>query len=397
MKQIMDINRKVGTKALLAVALASLLVGVGVSQSLDSFFTSPTPSYSAATSPGLPDFVTLARKLKPVVVNVSATRVSGKMQQTPGPSEGADPFGEFWGFFGEPPPGRSSRQKSLGSGFIIERNGTILTNYHVVGNAEKIVVKLADKREFAAKVVGQDPKTDLAVIKIDAKTDLPTAALGDSDKLQVGEWVMAVGNPFGLDNTVTSGIVSAKGRHIGASPYDNFIQTDASVNPGNSGGPLINMRGEVVGISAAIVTQTGGNIGIGFATPVNLAKELLPQLKEKGKVTRGSLGVAIQMVTPTIAESLGMDKAWGALVASVAKGGPADRAGIRVGDVIIDFDGKEIKESDDLPMIVARTPVEKRVPVKVLREKKEVTVPVIVGELKEEKPPGPRKGKGPVG
>jgi serine protease Do len=202
--------------------------------------------------------------------------------------------------------------------------------------------------------------------------------------LEVGEWVLAIGNPFGLDHTVTSGIVSATGRHIGAGPYDNFIQTDASINPGNSGGPLVNLRGEVVGLNTAIFSRTGGNIGIGFAIPINLAKELLPQLKSKGKVTRGWLGVVIQRVTPEIAESLGLNRSQGALVASVSKDGPAERSGVKVGDVIIDFDGKEIKESNELPLVVARTPVNSRVRLRIIRDKKEVVLSVTIGELKEE-------------
>ncbi|MBI2992433.1 MAG: Do family serine endopeptidase, partial [Deltaproteobacteria bacterium] len=277
------------------------------------------------------------------------------------------------------------RQKSLGSGFIIDRDGSILTNNHVVENAQKIVVKLADGQEYEAKVVGRDPKTDIAVIKINAKGNLPVAGLGDSDRLEVGEWVMAIGNPFGLDNTVTSGIVSAKGRQIGQGPYDNFIQTDASINPGNSGGPLINLNGEVVGINTAIFSRTGGNIGIGFAIPTNLVQELLPQLKGNGKVTRGYLGVAIQKVTPEIAESLGMNRARGALVADVSKDGPAEKAGVAVGDVILEFDGREVTGSTDLPILVARTAVNKKVRLKVLRDKKEVTLTAAVGELKEEK------------
>ncbi|HBA40920.1 MAG TPA: peptidase, partial [Deltaproteobacteria bacterium] len=240
-------------------------------------------------------------------------------------------------------------------------------------------------------------KTDIAVIKINAKGNFALPSLGDSDQLEVGEWVMAIGNPFGLDSTVTAGIVSAKGRHIGAGPYDNFIQTDASINPGNSGGPLINLRGEVVGINTAIFSRTGGNIGIGFAIPINLVKELLPQLKGKGKVTRGYLGVLIQKITPEIAESLGLEKAWGALVANVSKDGPADHAGVKVGDVIIEFDGKEIKESNDLPIIVARTPVDKKARLKVLRDKKEVTLTVTVGELKDEEVVASTKEKGELG
>jgi serine protease Do len=208
---------------------------------------------------------------------------------------------------------------------------------------------------------------------------------------------MAIGNPFGLDSTVTSGIVSAKGRHIGQGPYDNFIQTDASINPGNSGGPLINLRGEVVGINTAIFSRSGGNIGIGFAIPINLVKELLPQLRGKGKVTRGYLGVLIQKVTPEIAESLGMDKGRGALVANVSKDGPAEKAGVKVGDVIIEFDGKEIKDSGDLPIIVARTPVDRKVRMKVLRDKKELQLTVSVGELKDEEVVASAPEKGELG
>jgi serine protease Do len=341
--------------------------------------------------------------MRPMVVNISTTQLSdtrgGGSQEFGSPFGEEDPFNDFWRrFFGGPLPRGPQRQRSLGSGFIIDSDGSILTNNHVVENAQKIVVKLLeDDKEYEAKVIGRDAKTDIAVIKINTKTNLPTASLGDSDRLEVGEWVVAIGNPFGLDSTVTSGIVSAKGRHIGQGPYDNFIQTDASINPGNSGGPLINLRGEVIGINTAIFSRTGGNMGIGFAIPVNLAKELLPQLRGKGKVTRGYLGVLIQKVTPEIAESLGMDKNSGALVANVSKDGPADKAGVKVGDVIVEFDGKEVKDSGDLPIIVARTPVEKKVRMKVLRDKKEITLNVAVGELKEEEVVASVPEKGELG
>jgi serine protease Do len=352
-------------------------------------------------SPGqLPDFVELAKKMRPVVVNISTTQVSeGRGQPEFGNPFGEDdPFNDFWKrFFGGPVPRGPQRQRSLGSGFIIDADGSILTNNHVVENAQKIVVKLSDEQEYEAKVVGRDAKTDIAVIKINTKNGLTAAGLGDSDNLEVGEWVMAIGNPFGLDSTVTSGIVSAKGRHIGQGPYDNFIQTDASINPGNSGGPLINLRGEVVGINTAIFSRSGGNIGIGFAIPINLVKELLPQLRGKGKVTRGYLGVLIQKVTPEIAESLGMDKGRGALVANVSKDGPAEKAGVKVGDVIIEFDGKEIKDSGDLPIIVARTPVDRKVRMKVLRDKKELQLTVSVGELKDEEVVASAPEKGELG
>ena len=390
MKEPIELHRKLGLKTLGAVALVFLLLGLGAGGKLAGLADRPTLAFSAGVPQGLPDFVTLARKLKPVVVNISATQKMTPPQKPPNGFD-QDPSEDFWDrFFGENPhSGPPRRQKSIGSGFIIEHDGTILTNYHVVANAEKIVVKLVDDREFQAKVIGKDPKTDVAVIKIDAKMDLAIAPLGDSDRLEVGEWVMAIGNSFGLDSTVTSGIVSAKGRHIGAGPYDNFIQTDASINPGNSGGPLINLRGEIVGINAAIVTQTGGNMGIGFATPINVVKELLPELKKKGKVTRGALGVVIQEVTPSIADSLGMDKARGALVAAVSTGGPAEHAGIKIGDVITEFDGKKVKDANELPLMVAQTAVSKNVLVKILRDKKESIASVTIGELKEEQAPSP--------
>jgi serine protease Do len=404
-------NRQVRVKVLFIVAVVSLLAGLGVSGGLDWFAgtrlvnlwggtSNPEAARPIVTPQGLPDFVNLAKQLSPIVVNVSTTQVSqggGQGFESPFGGGEEDPFGDFWRrFFGGPGPRGQFRQKSLGSGFIIDKDGSILTNNHVVDNAQKIIVKLADEREFEARVVGKDSKTDVAVIKINAKDNFPVAALGDSDRLEVGEWVMAIGNPFGLDNTVTSGIVSAKGRHIGG-PYDNFIQTDASINPGNSGGPLINLRGEVVGINSAIYSRSGGNIGIGFAIPINLVKELLPQLKGKGKVTRGYLGVLIQRVTPEIAESLGINRPRGALVADVTKGGPAETAGIKVGDVITEFDGKEIKDSNELPIVVARTAVDKKVLVKVVRDKKEITFTIPVGEMKDEEVVASTAEKGELG
>lgn len=400
----------VSIKGVFLIALTSLAVGLGISGSLD--WLAPSRALNllgdagkpeARTPSGLPDFVVLAKKLKPIVVNISTTTQvsegrSGAPQEFGSPFGEDDPFNDFWRrFFGGPLPRGPQRQRSLGSGFIIDTDGSILTNNHVVENASKIVVKLADDQEYEAKVVGRDPKTDIAIIRINAKTNLQAANLGDSDLLEVGEWVIAIGNPFGLDSTVTSGIVSAKGRHIGQGPYDNFIQTDASINPGNSGGPLLNLRGEVIGINTAIFSRTGGNIGIGFAIPINLVKELLPQLRGKGKVVRGYLGVLIQKVTPEIAESLGMEKSQGALVANVSKDGPAEKAGVKVGDVIVEFDNKEVKDSGDLPIIVARTPVDKKVRMKVLRDKKEISLNVAVGELKEEEVVATAPEKGELG
>ncbi|HET9917992.1 MAG TPA: DegQ family serine endoprotease [Candidatus Binatia bacterium] len=398
----------VSFKGAVLVALVSLVVGLGISGSLDWLspgravnFLDDSGSPESRLSGGLQDFVVLAKKMKPLVVNISTTQVSegrGAGQEFGSPFGEDDQFNDFWRrFFGGPTPRGPQRQRSLGSGFIIDSDGSILTNNHVVENASKIVVKLSDDQEYEAKVVGRDAKTDIAVIKINAKSSLPAANFGDSDNLEVGEWVVAIGNPFGLDSTVTSGIVSAKGRHIGQGPYDNFIQTDASINPGNSGGPLINLRGEIVGINTAIFSRTGGNMGIGFAIPINLVKELLPQLRGKGKVTRGFLGVLIQKVTPEIADSLGLEKAQGALVANVSKDGPADKAGVKVGDVIVEFDGKEVKDSGDLPIIVARTPVDKKVRMKVVREKKEVVLGVAVGELKDEEVVASAPEKGELG
>jgi len=332
------------------------------------------------------DFTELARKVSPAVIHISTIRVGDAGPLFRAPFGGEDPFSEFWKrFFGAPLPYRDLfRPRGFGSGFIIDPEGFILTNNHVVENARKIVVKLSDKREMEARVIGADPKTDIALIKIDAKGSLPAAPLGDSGMLEVGEWVLAIGNPFGLDLTVTSGIVSAKGRNIGAGRYDNFIQTDASIDPGNSGGPLVNMEGEVVGVNTTILSRSGGNIGIGFAIPINQVKELLPQLKEKGMVVRGWLGVAIQRVSPAIAESLGLEGARGALVASVSKGGPAEHGGVKVGDVITEFDEKVIKDSNDLPRMVASKPVGKEVQLKVIRDGKEVALAVTIGEQKGE-------------
>ena len=385
----------VGIRLLVAASLLSLIIGAGVSGLIEHYGTHtdlaqaagvPASEARAVTPQSLPDFASLAKKLGPAVVNVSTSGVRRTAQEGPNPFGDDDSLNQFWQrFFGGriPRGGGAQRQKGLGSGFIIDRDGTIVTNYHVVDGADKIVVTLSDGRTFDGKVLGKDEKTDVAVVKITANHDLPTAALGDSDRLEVGEWVMAIGNPFGLDHTVTSGIVSAKGRHIGAGPYDDFIQTDASINPGNSGGPLINLRGEVVGINTAIFSGTGSNIGIGFAIPVNLVKDELSQLKSKGKIVRGFVGVTIQKVTPDLADSIGLKQATGALVADVSKDGPADRAGIKTGDVITEFDHKDIKDSADLPLLVARTAPGKTVPVKILRNSKDMTLNVAVGEMKE--------------
>lgn len=392
-------------RALLIVSLVLVLIGVGINEGLDNLIGISQNAFQkiraaekqgAASSNGIISFVPLVKKLKPVVVNISATQISEEGQSPPSPPGESDPYNDFWRrFFGN--QGGRSRQQSLGSGVIIASDGYILTNDHLVEDAEKIVVKLStDDREYPAKVIGKDTKIDIALIKINAQ-NLPVAPLGDSDRLQVGEWVLAIGNSFGLDSSVTYGIVSAKERRIGEGPYDSFIQTDAKINPGNSGGPLINMQGEIVGINTAIFSESGGSLGIGFAIPINIVRDILPQLKSKGKVTRGWMGVVIQRVTPEIAESLGLDKTQGALVSQVIQNGPGERAGIKSGDLIIEYDGKEIKDANDLPILIARTAPEKQVQVKVLRDGKELSIPVTLGELKDESVVASTKEKGAWG
>jgi len=326
---------------------------------------------------GLPDFSRLVEALAPAVVNIS-TESEDKTEMPQSPHHG---FG-----FGDPfEPYQHGPRRSLGSGFVYDKDGYIITNAHVVEDASKIVVRLNDEREFEAEVVGSDTKTDLAVIRIKGAENLVPVSLGDSDKLKVGEWVVAIGNPFALDHTVTAGIVSAKGRQINRrNPYDDFIQTDAAINPGNSGGPLVNLSGQVVGINAAIFSQGGGNIGIGFAIPINMARNVVPQLRSEGHVTRGWLGVKIQPVDKDIAGSLGLAEAKGALVAEVFPDSPASKAGLEVGDVIVKFDSIDVGKSTDLPSIVAGTPVGKEVEVVVIRGNEQKTFTVNVAKLADE-------------
>ena len=363
-------------KILICMALAgSLLFGIGVARDV-----------SAQT--GIPDsFAELVAKEGHVAVNISTTKVvKGFSRSLPFPGrEFRDFFGDefFRRFFGEIPE-REMRQRSLGSGVVVSEDGYIVTNNHVVADAEEIVVTFSENERYEAKIIGRDPKTDLALIKIQVDKPIRAARLGDSDKLRVGDWVVAIGNPFGLGNTLTAGVVSAKGRVIGAGPYDNFIQTDASINPGNSGGPLFNLDGQVIGINSAIFTQSGVNIGIGFAIPINMAKSVMSQLKEKGRVVRGWLGVVIQTVTPEIKEKFGLKTAEGALVGEVNNGGPAEKGGLRRGDVIITFDGKKVETMNSLPPMVAETPIGKDAEIVVIREGKEKTLRVKIGELPEE-------------
>ena len=339
----------------------------------------PAPAAAAATVPQ-PNWVELTRALKPAVVNISTRRVEERVQFQ-------NPFGDneqlqqFFKRFGEQQPPRRT-VRSMGSGFLINPAGYIVTNNHVVEGATDIRVKMADGRDMAGKIVGRDPKTDLALLKVEA-TGLPVIPLGDSTQLQVGEPVMAIGNPFGLERTVTTGIVSATGRVIGQGPYDDFIQTDASINPGNSGGPLINTRGQAVGINAAIFSQTGGSVGIGFAIPVNQAKAVVTQLVASGKVTRGWLGVTIQPLTAELAKGFNVTTGTGALVAGVQDGSPAARAGLKAGDIITQYDGQKVATSADLPKLVAATVVGRQVPVAVVREGKTVALNVTIAQMDE--------------
>ncbi len=354
----------------LAILLSALLLGCAAA------LCSP-----AAAAP--PDFAELADQLMPSVVNISSSKTA-KRRAAPVPQPGqpgGDLFDEFFErFFRGTPEQQPRPQQSLGSGFIISADGFILTNDHVVSGADKVKVHLSDGRNFTAEVKGLDPKLDLALLKIDTGETLPVARLGDSDTLRVGEWVMAIGNPFGLNQTVTVGIVSAKGRVIGAGPYDNFIQTDASINPGNSGGPLFNLQGEVVGINSAIVAD---GQGIGFATPINAAREVLSQLREEGRVTRGYLGVSIQNIDEELAASFGLDEARGALVADVVEDSPAAKAGIARGDIILAFEDQPIETANDLPRLVAATPVGRKAKLTIWRDGATRAITVAVGRLPE--------------
>ncbi len=355
-----------------AVALGDLLAQRGA----------PAAQAAVAPAQGAPaTFADLAERLSPAVVNIRVTKVERTGLAGPGVEEDA-PFGPYFErFFGKGPQGRPVPMRGAGSGFIVSPDGYVVTNNHVVEGAREIVVTLADRAEYPATVVGRDPKTDLALLKIHPTKDLPAVALGDSDRLRVGDWVVAIGNPFGLANTVTAGIVSAKGRVIGAGPYDDFIQTDASINPGNSGGPLFNLRGEVVGINTAVVAS---GQGIGFAIPVNTVKRVVPELKAAGRVARGWLGIAVQEVTADLQKTLALPDRKGALVADVAVGGPAERGGVRRGDLIRRYDGKPVEDSAHLPAAVAATPAGKKVTMTVLREGKEQDLAVTIGRMPAE-------------
>jgi serine protease Do len=334
------------------------------------------------------NFSQLAKDAKPSVVNirtVSTVKGGGKVFEhffgVP-PNGRKNPFEEFWGPFQDDQPQRDFKQRSLGSGFIIDKEGYIVTNNHVVENADQIKVKLADEKEYDAELVGRDPKTDLALIKISANTELSPIRMGDSDKTNVGNWVVAIGSPFGLEQTVTAGIVSAKGRIIGFGPYEDFIQTDASINPGNSGGPLINMQGEVVGINTAIVAS---GQGIGFAIPINMAKDIVAQLKSSGEVTRGWLGVGIQDLSAELKQYYGVEGDGGVLITQVFEDDPADKGGIKPNDIIVEIGGKTVTSARELSSIIANTEIGKKTTIKLLRNGKHKSVQVELAKREDDK------------
>jgi len=359
---------------------------------------------SAAMAAQLPDFTDLAEKSGRAVVNISTVKIVKSQQNMQqffhrSPRGGQDPFGDFFDqfdrFFGEQGRPKAREQRSLGSGFIISSDGFIVTNNHVVDGASSIKVNIigdADhEKSYDAEVIGTDKETDLALLKIKADSALPTLAFGDSDAMKVGQWVMAIGNPFGLDHTVTAGIVSAKGRSIGAGPYDNFIQTDASINPGNSGGPLINLDGEVIGINTAIIAS---GQGIGFAIPSRLAKQVIEQLKEYKSVKRGWLGVSIQDVDANSAKALGLKDAKGALVSSVNSGDPADKAGIKAGDVIVEVEGEAVADAGDLTRKIGALKPDAKIGLTVWRSGKTLKLSLVLGQRNAEKVAQGGKGGG---
>lgn len=354
-------------------------------------FSSAPPTAAPATrapASGLPDFTRLVKEEGPAVVNISTLipapeRSAQTVPQMPGVPE-SDPFFDFFRRFMDPeeaPP--TGPSQSLGSGFIISPDGYILTNAHVVANASQITVKTTDEKEYRAKLIGSDKMTDVALLKVNAK-GLPTVRLGNIDQVKVGEWVAAIGSPFGFDNSVTAGIVSAIGRSLPSENYVPFIQTDVAVNPGNSGGPLFDLNGNVIGINSQIYSQTGGYMGLSFAIPINVAIDVANQLREHGKVTRGRLGIAIQNITPELARSFNLPDSSGALVASVENGSPASQAGIQTGDVVLQYNGKPIKNANELPRLVAASKPGSQATLDIWRKGRKIRINVTVGELRSE-------------
>ncbi len=360
---------------------------VGLKQAVSTLFVSALFLHLSAQAAELPDFTRLVEKGGPAVVNISTTQKVKRTHPTlpPGmdiPDDG--PFGElFRHFFGEEGEGREFKSQSLGSGFIISEDGYIMTNNHVVDHADEIIVRLSDRRELKAKLVGHDKRSDIALLKVEAD-HLPVARIGNSSNLKVGEWVLAIGSPFGFEQSVSVGVVSAIGRSLPSENYVPFIQTDVAINPGNSGGPLFNLKGEVVGINSQIYSRTGGFMGLSFAIPIDMAMDVVEQLKTKGSVSRGWLGVLIQNVTRELAESFGMDKPMGALISRVLPDSPAANAGLQVGDVIVEFNGKKVYYSSDLPPLVGRVRPGSSAIVKIVRGGKTLTRQVKIEELPAE-------------
>src|SRR5713226_9662696 len=377
-----------GKRFALIIAACAAAVTLGC----ESGSFAPISSSQAQTAPvqaqarSLPDFSALVEQYGPAVVNISTTaRVRTQMQQFQVPGEPGDPFYEFFRRFQIPSPqGGDLTRKGVGSGFIVSVDGYILTNAHVVDDATEVTVKLTDNREFQAKVIGVDRRTDVALVKIDAK-NLPTVRIGDTSKARVGEWVAAIGSPFGLENTVTAGIISAKSRSLPDETYVPFIQTDVAINPGNSGGPLFNMAGEVIGINSQIYSRTGGYMGLSFAVPIEVAMKVKTDLQKYGKVSRGRLGVTIQGVTQELADSFGLKKAQGALVAAVEPKSPADKAGVKTGDIILAVDGRAIENSIDLPRVIGESRPGTPVTLKVWRQGETRELNASLGEAPAEK------------
>jgi len=374
------------TLTVLAVLGAST---IGTAPFQPNFFVSSAKAAEAPTQGQLPDFVSLVEQNGPAVVNIQTVRKARKIQEhgmPPGLDErGAEIFRHFgipFDFGGFGGPQTIPEQRGTGSGFIISSDGIIMTNAHVVEDSDELIVRLTDKREFSGKVLGSDKKTDIAIVKIDAK-DLPVLRIGDSNQLKVGEWVAAIGSPFGVDNTVTAGIVSALSRDLPSDQYVPFIQTDVAVNPGNSGGPLFNMKGEVVGINSQIFSTSGGFMGLSFAIPIDLAMQIKDQLIKDGKVTRGYIGVYIQEMNQDLAKSFGLDKPEGALVTKVEKGSPAEKAGLKSGDIIVAVNGKPVNSSIVLPRIVSVLAPGKKVQMTIIRDQKKRDVDVTIGVNKD--------------
>ena len=333
---------------------------------------------------GVPDgFADLAERLMPAVVNISTSQTVDTNATPPGQPPFNDFFEEFFRQRQDPQAPSRRKVSSLGSGFVIDPEGIIITNNHVIEEADEIVVNFSDGSKYDATVIGRDPKTDIAVLKIKADKALPFVPMGNSSSARVGDWVIAIGNPFGLGGSLSAGGISAINRDINAGPYDSFIQTDAAINRGNSGGPLFNLDGEVIGVNSAIISPSGGSVGIGFSIPADLASSVIAQLRKFGETRRGWLGVRIQAVTDDLAESLGLDKPRGALVSEVSEDGPAKKGGIRVGDVIVRFNDTDVPQMRDLPRIVADTEINKKVKVEVIRSGKSKTLTIVTGRLEE--------------